>query len=279
LVHCHSKERNAPVKARSLSALVWILAGCAPAPIPPPEPPPSPPTTAPAVRAHWSYAGEDGPEHWGDLDPQYEMCKSGAEQSPVDLPAASVHHTLGPLAPRWDPIPLRITNNGHSIQVDDTAGSAFVVESTTYRLVQFHFHSPSEHTVGGRRFGAEVHFVHRSEGGKVLVLAILFGIGEENATVAPIWRSMPSQAGTSTTVPGVTLDLAPLLPKEPRYLRYDGSLTTPPCTEGVTWLVLEPDPSHQLSPEQVNALRAATQPNTNRPAQPLHTREVTELIP
>jgi carbonic anhydrase len=263
---------------------LWIATlssamGCAASPPSPPDIPALPAPAAPVAHAHWSYSGEDGPEHWGDLDPSYEPCKSGTAQSPVDLPAASVHHGPGPLAPRWEPIPLRLTNNGHAIQIDVKSASSFTVEGTTYRLVQFHFHSPSEHTVGGRSYGAEMHLVHKSDGGRLLVLAILFGIGVENATLAPIWNAMPGQAGTSPAVPGFSLDLTPLLPKEPRYLRYDGSLTTPPCSEGVTWLVLEPDPSAQLSPEQLNALRAATQPSTNRPTKPLGSREVTELIP
>jgi carbonic anhydrase len=269
--------RMSRVLALGLAALAGAT-GCAAAPPPAVDPSPSPPAAA-VVHAHWSYAGDDGPERWGDLDPSYELCKIGAAQSPVDLPAASARHGPGPLSPRWDPVPLQLTNNGHAIQVDDAASSSFIVEGTTYRLVQFHFHSPSEHTMGGRRFGAEMHLVHKSEGGRLLVVAILFGIGAENASLAAVWKAMPAHPGPSASVPGVSIDLGSLLPKEPRYMRYDGSLTTPPCTEGVTWLVVEPDPSQQLSPEQIEALRASTQPTTNRPVQRLGSREVMELIP
>jgi carbonic anhydrase len=176
-------------------------------------------------------------------------------------------------------MPLRLTNTGHSIQVDDTAPSSFVVDGVTYRLAQFHFHSPAEHTVGGRAFDVEMHLVHKSDTGKELIMALLFEKGAENAILAPVWRAMPEREGPTVTVPGVTVDISALLPSAPRYLRYDGSLTTPPCTEGVTWLVVEPTAGTQMSADQIRKLRDATMPDTHRPLQQLGPREVVELVP
>jgi carbonic anhydrase len=154
-----------------------------------------------------------------------------------------------------------------------------MVNGTEYKLAQFHFHSPAEHTVGGRSFDLEMHLVHKSADGKVAVVAILFGTGTENAVLAPVWKAMPEQPGHAVTVAGTTIDVSSMLPALPKYLRYDGSLTAPPCTEGVTWLVVEPDAASQVSAEQVHRLKAVTQPATNRPVQPLGTREVVELAP
>src|ERR1700722_19678064 len=111
-----------------------------------PLPAPSGSTTSP----HWSYSGDEGPTHWGDLDPSFAACKTGGAQSPMDLPLAPARHQPAPARPRWDPVPLHLKNNGHAIQVDDTAPSSFVVDGTAYHLAQFHFHTPSEHTFGGR---------------------------------------------------------------------------------------------------------------------------------
>jgi carbonic anhydrase len=228
--------------------------------------------------AHWSYAGEESPQRWGSLDPSYTLCDTGAAQSPLDLPEAPSRRTPAPARPRWDPVPLQAKNNGHTIQVDDTAPSALVIDGTTYRLQQFHFHSPSEHSIGGHTYAAEMHLVHKSDAGKLLVVAILFTSGAANTTLAPLWSTMPEHGAPAVALAGTTIDIASLLPRAPRYLRYDGSLTTPPCTEGVTWLVVEPEASTQVSPEQIKTLHAHTEPSTNRPVQRLQGREVVELV-
>jgi carbonic anhydrase len=239
------------------------------------------PTASAAPEAHraWSYSGDTGPATWGDLDPSFGACKTGTAQSPVDLPPSPAHRQPGLAKPRWEPVPLKITNTGHSIQVDDGASSSLVVDGTEYKLAQLHFHSPAEHTMGGRRFELEMHLVHKSADGKVAVVAILFGTGAENAVLAPLWSAMPGQPRPAVAVAGATLDVSSLLPAAPKYLRYGGSLTAPPCTEGVTWLVIEPDAASQVSAEQVRKMKAATQPATNRPVQPLGAREVVELGP
>jgi carbonic anhydrase len=241
---------------------------------------PSPKSPVPPVAAHWSYSGDDGPSRWGELDPTFAACKTGSAQSPIDLPPQPQRRGTAPAKPHWDPVPLKVTNNGHAIQIDDSAPSSFVLDGTTFKLAQFHFHSPAEHTIGGHTYAAEMHLVHKSDAGKTLVVAILFESGAENAILGPLWKAIPEKAGGPANVAaGAPIDVSSLLPSAPRYLRYDGSLTVPPCTEGVTWLVVEPDPSTQMSAEQAKLLHDRTQPTTNRPLQPLGTREVVELSP
>lgn len=231
----------------------------------------------------WSYEGDGAPAHWSALDPAFETCGEGTRQSPIDLPShltrSSAH---APPLPQWDPVPVSVTNNGHFVQVDDKAASSLVFEGTTYALKQFHFHVPSEHTIDGRAYDAEMHLVHKSADGKVLVIAVLFQRGPENEGLKPFWSAMPMVARPDPiVVPGATIDVASLLPKAPRYIRYDGSLTAPPCTEGVTWLVVEPDPNERahLSDGQIGRLRAIMHGATARPVQPLNAREVYELVP
>jgi carbonic anhydrase len=239
----------------------------------------TPPTPVPIAHAHWSYSEDEGPARWGDLDPSYGSCKTGTSQSPIDLPVAASRREPPPARPQWAPVPLRVANSGHGIQVDDAAPSSLVVDGTTFKLAQFHFHSPSEHTLGGKSYAVEMHLVHKSDAGKLLVVAILFDSGAENAILAPVWKAMPVQSGPAVALPETTIDIGSLLPSAPRYLRYDGSLTVPPCTEGVTWLVAEPDASIHMSPEQIARLRDRTAPRTNRPIQPTGNRQVVELVP
>ncbi len=255
---------------------VWLLAcavGCGGATTPPIAVAPQP------HQAPWSYSRDTGPAKWGDLDVSFGLCKTGAAQSPIDLPPSPAHRQPALATPRWEPMPLKITNTGHSIQVDDGAASSLVLDGTEYKLAQFHFHSPAEHTVGGRSFDLEMHLVHKSGDGKLAVVAILFRTGAENAVLAPVWNAMPAQPGPAVTVAGATIDVSSMLPASPKYLRYGGSLTAPPCTEGVTWLVVEPDAASQVSAEQVRKLKTITQPTTNRPVQPVGGREVVELAP
>lgn len=231
----------------------------------------------------WSYEGEGAPARWAELDPAFATCAKGTRQSPVDFPG---HLTRGsskaPPLPHWDPVPVRVTNNGHFVMIEDTAPSSFVFEGTTYALKQFHFHVPSEHTIDGRAYDAEMHLVHKSADGKTLVIAVLLQRGPENELLKPFFSAMPVFARPDpVVVPGQTIDLSTLLPKSPSYIRYDGSLTAPPCTEGVTWLVVEPDPDAlvHLSDAQMGRLRAVMHGPTARPTQPSNGREVYELAP
>ncbi len=235
-------------------------------------------TAAPA-HVHWGYADADGPQAWGSLDPKFVACAEGQAQSPVDLDAAgSGEHP--PLVTSYGAAQLRIVhhahlasdvNTGHSIQVNFAGGDTLLLGNDRYALVQFHFHSPSEHTVRGRQYPMEMHLVHKSTDGRLAVVGVFIAEGAHNAAFDPIWRNLPRQQGVEQHFADVEFDIEALLPKERSTYRYDGSLTTPPCSEGVAWIVCtEPI---QLGAEQIAAFSRIMHGN-NRPVQPLHGRTV-----
>lgn len=196
----------------------------------------SPPVAkAPAANVHWSYEGAEGPTAWSHLDPAYETCAVGQHQSPIDiLPRRSE-------APEvifvYKPTDGAVVDNGHTLQVDLSPGSFIVVDGTRFDLVQFHVHTPSEHTIAGDSFPMEVHLVHKNKAGKLAVVGVLFTEGEASAAMSTVWKGAPKAKGS---VPlKKPFDPAALLPKDHAAYRYDGSLTTPPCTEGVIWHVLK----------------------------------------
>jgi carbonic anhydrase len=219
---------------------------------------------------HWSYEGESGPEHWGDLDPAYRVAKTGQRQSPIDIvPSDTATNELPPLIFHYSPASVSFVNNGHTFQHDETTGSWLEVGGKRYRLKQFHFHVPSEHTIDGRRYAMEVHLVHEDAAGKVAVVAILADSGRVHPLITQLHENLPEEGKTSST--RETLDPTDLLPADHTYYRYDGSFTTPPCTEGVQWLVLRE--SAEVSAQNVDDLRKMVGEN-NRPIQPLHGRTI-----
>jgi carbonic anhydrase len=230
---------------------------------------------APPEGPSWSYEGPKGPESWGDLDPTFASCKSGAKQTPIDLPAsAPAVDPSAILSFAYAPVPLRVLNNGHTVQVGNDGTSAVSFGGVRYALKQFHFHSPSEHTLGGRSFDMEMHLVHASDDGKLLVVGLFLSKGSASSLLAPVWDAMPSsEAEPEKVVAGTSIDLVPALPKGARYVHYDGSLTTPPCTEGVSWFVALD--AGEVSDDQISRFRAATGGSTNRPVQPTNGRSVT----
>lgn len=229
-------------------------------------------STAAAVTAsgpvHWGYEGEGGPAHWGDLSPEFATCGSGREQSPIDIPRDAPINTQG-LEFNYRPSALTIANNGHSIQVDYEAGSTLAAGDAAWGLVQFHLHAPSEHTLGGAYSPMELHLVHKDAGGRIAVAGVLIVEGAHNPAYEPVLAHMPSQVGEAELIPGSAVDAGALLPTDRSYYRYPGSLTTPPCTEGVTWFVLA---EHvELSAAQIAAFRELYDGN-DRPIQPLNDR-------
>jgi carbonic anhydrase len=164
-----------------------------------------------------------------------------------------------------------VVNNGHTIQVNYPAGSTLVLGERSFALAQYHFHSPSEHTLEGRPFPMEMHLVHKSGDGKLAVLGVFIQEGAANPAFAPVWDNLPQEKGVEVHLEHVTVDVDELLPAERKGFRYQGSLTTPPCTEGVEWLVLATPIT--LSAEQIAAFRALVHGN-NRPIQPLNGREM-----
>jgi carbonic anhydrase len=188
-----------------------------------------------AEAAHWSYEGATGPGHWGDLDAADRVCGIGAQQSPIDIDD-SIPAQLPPLRFAWA-APDTIVNNGHTIQLDFADGGALKVGRNAYKLVQFHFHHPGEHLVGGKPFAMEIHFVHKGEAGGLAVVGVFVKPGKRNADFARLMRMMPNRVGDPVkTGPGV--NPLGLLPPSRGYFRYEGSLTTPPCSETVEWMVL-----------------------------------------
>lgn len=223
-----------------------------------------------AQPAHWSYEGEEGPQKWGQLDPAFGTCANGHEQSPIDIRQATPAE-LPPLKFDYSSAPLNIVNNGHTIQVNYPPGSTLTVGDKTYALRQFHFHHPSEEHVDGRGFELVAHLVHADESGRLAVVAVLFQIGPANAALETIWSRMPAEAGNNVQVSAVALSAKELLPGNRGYYTFRGSLTTPPCSEGVTWFVLK-EPA-TLSQDQAKAF-AKIFPNNARPIQPTNEREV-----
>jgi carbonic anhydrase len=266
--------------------LAWIalapfaLAACAEAP-PPPAAAADPHAAQHGAAPHWAYAGEGGPPAWGQLAPGFAACKTGQAQTPIDLHASAPKGKLSPIAFDYKPAPLLVRNNGHTIQVDNTAPSSIVVgpaPDDKYDLAQFHFHTPSEHSVDGKLYDGELHFVHKNAAGKLAVVGVLLKKGAENPILAPIWKAAPAEL-TPDAVPvaGVTIDIAKLLPAQRGYFTYSGSLTTPPCTEGVRWFVLAQP--QEISEAQLTRFRELTHGPTNRPVQPDNGRQVQQFVP
>lgn len=228
-------------------------------------------TAAGHAAPHWSYEGETGPEHWGELSPDFKVCQLGLEQTPVDLSAGMKGET-GPLNFNYRQMPLRIVNNGHTIQVNADPGCSMLIGQTRYDLVQFHFHHPSEHLVDGKAFDMEIHFVHKAENGALAVVGVFVKSGAHNDGLKPIFAQMPKSAGPEVSASGV-FDPKDFFPASQNHFRYMGSLTTPPCSEGLTWTVFR-DPI-EASPDQIREF-AALFPNNARSVQRKNRRFIIE---
>lgn len=221
---------------------------------------------------HWSYSGETGPSHWGALEHDYGACGTGKTQSPIDIRSHDARQEpLPALQFDYKPTPLHIVNNGHTIQVNVGPGSALIVGGARYELVQFHFHHPSEEQIDGKSFDMVAHLVHRNAKGQLAVVAVPIRSGSRNALLATLSTHFPHQAGLEAAVQGVTIDPAGLLPREHGYYAFGGSLTTPPCTEGVRWMVLK---SAATASSAEIATFAVLYPHNARPVQPLNGRRI-----
>jgi len=219
---------------------------------------------------HWTYKGAEGPTHWGKLDSTYAVCSTGNRESPIDIKGAKAADLL-PLKFDYNSVPLNIIDNGHTIQVNYAAGSTLTVGAKTYTLKQFHFHHPSEEHVNGHRYDMVAHLVHADADGHLAVVAVFLKSGTENSFIDSVWRNVPKEKEKAADVPGVTINVKDLLPADHGYYTYTGSLTTPPCSEGVIWFVLKNPVS--LSPAQVAAF-AKIYPMNARPIQPTNGREI-----
>jgi carbonic anhydrase len=219
---------------------------------------------------HWSYDGEAAPQNWSKLSPDFHLCEQGKAQSPIDIKDALEVHPR-PLNLSYQLPPVSVINNGHSVQVNVREGDFVTLDGEKFVLQQFHFHSPSENTLNGKSFPMEAHFVHMNADGEIAVIAVLFETGKANAELEKIWQQMPEKAGEPVALKQqVSLD--GLLPKDLTHYRFSGSLTTPPCTEGVRWLVVKQPQT--LSEAQLEKFRHAMHHANNRPVQGLHGRVV-----
>ncbi|NQW08888.1 MAG: carbonic anhydrase family protein [Alphaproteobacteria bacterium] len=232
------------------------------------------PAAAPAAEASahggpgaWSYEGASSPEHWGELSPGFKSCDLGVQQSPVDL-STPIQTNLGEVQIHWRSMTPAVVNNGRTIQVNTPKDNFIVLEGERFDLLQFHFHHPSEHLVSGRSHAMEVHFVHKSEAGALAVIGVFLTPGRENTALQTIWDVMP-QAADATAKTGSTIRPADLLPVDRNYFRYAGSLTTPPCSEIVNWVVYRAP--IEASDAQITKF-AHLFPMNARPAQRLHRR-------
>lgn len=221
---------------------------------------------------HWSYSGPTGPAKWNTLEKGFAQCKLGQVQSPIDIPDEKARKgDLSPLLFNYKPSPLKIIDNGHTIQVDYAPGSVLSWEGKRYELVQFHFHKPGEEKIDGKGHDMDVHLVHQGPNGKLVVLAIQLDTGKENRLIKALWDNLPKEKGKENVVDAVKINAVDLLPDNKGYYLYAGSLTTPPCSEDVTWFVLKTPV--QVSPDQL-ARFARLYPMNARPIQPLNDRDI-----
>ena len=225
-----------------------------------------------AENKHWGYEGKEGPEFWGKLSPEYATCDIGLNQSPINI-EHTVNAILKPLKtfqrfPAYD-----IINNGHTIQVNFKQGNMVALESVLYHMRQVHFHSPSENTIHGQSFPLEAHFVHQDDKGKLVVIAVMFEEGEANSGLARLWGQIPTEVNTPKLLKG-RITPSDLIPKQYGYYRFSGSLTTPPCSEGVSWIVMKTPMT--VSKAQIDAFKKAIHHDNNRPVQALNGRLVIE---
>ena len=228
-------------------------------------------TTAVAEQTHFGYSGEAGPENWSKLSPDFRACADGKNQSPIDL-KGFVEAQLPPLQFKYSTLGLDIVNNGHAVQVNYANGSQLLPGDDTFELKQFHFHSPSEHTLNGKAFPIEMHLVHADQDGDLAVVSVLMAEGpKENPTLAKLWAQMPGKAGDKNKL-GAKVNASDLLPKSKDYYRYSGSLTTPPCSEGVRWYVLKQPIT--VSKAQIEQFTKVLEHPNNRPVQPVNARAV-----
>ena len=236
-------------------------------------------------KTHWTYEGGTGAEHWSDLDPEYAACNKGREQSPIDirdaqkteLPALRFESKSGPLK--------YLINNGYTIRVDyhdaPEMGNLLITGDKRYQLIQFHFHRPSEEYIHGKRYDMVAHLMYRTSDGKVAGVAVLLKAGKANATIQQIWEHMPKTESKvladfshpGEEIAGVEISPGGLLPRDLGYYMYMGSVSAPPCTEGVPWYVLKTPV--EMSAAQISAF-AKLYPNDARPLQPLNGRVVKE---
>jgi carbonic anhydrase len=225
--------------------------------------------------SHWGYTGHGAPENWGDLSADFSMCKDGKNQSPINIsPAVTVEASnMQKIDFNYSSEISSVINNGHTVQVNFEKGSSIKIDGMTFNLIQFHFHTPSENQIEGKHFPLEGHFVHAAKDGSLAVVALMFEDGVENTFIKKVWEKMPHKAGGKNAISISAKEINALLPENKDYYRFTGSLTTPPCSEGVRWFVLKNYST--ISKGQVKEFIGLFDNHPNiRPVQPINARKV-----
>lgn len=225
-----------------------------------------------AEAPHWTYEGQAGPEHWSQLTNDFHICHEGKSQSPINIKDPIEGH-LQPLNLHYLSSAEKVINNGHTIQVTVADEDTFVLDNEKFILRQYHFHTPSENQINGHSFPLEAHFVHSKEDGDLAVVAVMFEVGKENPALVPLIAAMPKEENQQNSIDR-EVDLRALFPEDLHYYRFSGSLTTPPCSEGIRWLVLKQPVT--LSQAQLDAFKQALKTTNNRPLQHLNGRMIVE---
>jgi len=220
----------------------------------------------------WDYGEALGPSHWGDLKPEFAACKNGHHQSPIDIRGAQ-KADLPPIQFEYKRSPLHIIDNGHTVMVNYGPGSSISVGGHEYVLKQFHFHRPSEEKINGKSFDMTVHLVHADSEGNLAVIAVLLKQGEDNPLVHELWSELPKEKEKEDLLDNIQIDVSALLPSDRSYYTFSGSLTTPPCSEDVTWFVLKHPTT--IAEEEISQFSRLYR-NDARPTQPLYDRVVLE---
>lgn len=218
----------------------------------------------------WGYNGQKSPEHWGKISPEFSLCETGKNQSPVNIQGALKALYSDPIL-KFQAGKQQIINNGYTVQINVSRGNTLRLDDDIFELQQFHFHAPGENEIDGQQFPLEGHFVYNNKEGSLLVLALMFTEGKVNPQLTNAWQQMPDKRGQDALLKR-PVDIKALLPKDVGVYRFSGSLTTPPCSEGVTWMVLKQPVS--ASAEQISLVRSVLKYANNRPVQPLNGRVI-----
>lgn len=218
----------------------------------------------------WGYTGHNSPESWGSISPKNKMCAIGKNQSPINI-TTTLHIDLDELKISYNGSSNKVVNNGHTIEVVVGDDNTIVLDKMIFNLKQFHFHSPSENKIDGKSFPLEGHFVNVDKDGNIAVIAVMFEYGKENKVLSKIWNKMPIKEGEENKLELKKI-ASELLPTNMAHYHFNGSLTTPPCTEGVRWIVLKTPVT--VSKEQVKKFLNIMKHTNNRPVQPVNARVV-----
>ena len=218
---------------------------------------------------HWTYSGNEGPAHWAQMGGPNTVCGAGQRQSPVDI-SGNTRNMSSHMVMAYHASTTTIQNNGHTVVVTPKDGGGVEIDGNLFTLKQFHFHSPSEHAINGHATALEAHFVHQDAKGHYLVISVMSDIGAADPMLASLWTYLPSDPGQPVPLPDLLINAQDLMPGTEDFYVYSGSLTTPPCTEEVTWMVFSSPLT--VSAEQADAFQRLIGPNA-RPLQPAHGRD------